>query len=90
MSGPVGRYSCEDVFRRLDDYVDRELSLSEMHLVREHLAACAQCAAEYRFEARVLQDLRTKLRRIKVPEGLAEKVAKVIAKVGKGEQGRAE
>ncbi|MGH7561766.1 MAG: zf-HC2 domain-containing protein, partial [Gemmatimonadales bacterium] len=29
-------YGCEEVFRRLDDYLDRELSGEEIALVREH------------------------------------------------------
>ncbi len=45
------RLTCEEVFARLDDYVDRELSAEEARLVEEHCAVCDVCAREYRFEA---------------------------------------
>ena len=89
MTGPVGRYTCEDVFERLDDYLDRELSPEEMALVRAHLDTCAQCASEHRFEVRVLDDVRSKLRRIRVPEYLLDKVSRIIDRVKKAEGGRA-
>jgi putative zinc finger protein len=33
----VDRYTCEEVLRRLDDYIDRQLSVREMELAREHM-----------------------------------------------------
>ena len=33
----IDRYTCEEVVRRLDDYVDRELSPREMQLMRQHI-----------------------------------------------------
>jgi len=73
------RYTCEDVFRRLDDYVDRELSPAETRLVEEHLATCSACAAEYAFEAHVITDLRTKLRRVAVPDTLVSRIEAMLA-----------
>jgi hypothetical protein len=43
---PLSRYTCEEAFRRLDDYLDRELSSDETELVREHLEVCAGGARE--------------------------------------------
>ncbi len=60
--------SCEEVFQRLDDYLDRELSTEEMKLVAAHLADCAICASEYRFEAGLLSSMKEKLRRVQMPE----------------------
>ncbi|HEV8357983.1 MAG TPA: zf-HC2 domain-containing protein [Gemmatimonadales bacterium] len=74
----LDRFTCEEVFRRLDDYLDRELSTEEMRLVREHIATCAACAAEHRFEQRVLEDVKDKLRRIAMPAGLLDKVHAAI------------
>jgi len=76
---PPDRFTCEEVFSRLDDYLDRELSVAEMQLVREHLETCAACAGEYRFEAGVLDGLREKLRRIAVPGDLMARIAERIA-----------
>ena len=76
----VTRLTCEEVFRRLDDYLDRELSADEMRLVREHLDVCAVCTAEYRFEQEVLDDVKEKLRRLTAPPGLLAKVQSAIGK----------
>ena len=81
---PPDRLTCEEVFARLDDYLDRELTPEELQLVRQHLETCAACAAEYRFESGVLQDVRTKLQRLSVPEGLMARItARIAAEGGK-------
>jgi mycothiol system anti-sigma-R factor len=69
------RYSCEQVFARLDDFVDRELSPEEMRLVQEHLDTCAQCAGEHHFEATVIQQVRSKLGRLDVAPTLRARIA---------------
>jgi len=74
----VDRYTCEEVFRRLNDYLDRELSTAEMTMVKEHLDTCAQCASEYAFEDGVLRELKDKLRRIDLPQSLVDKVAAIL------------
>lgn len=78
MTGPAKQFTCEDVFRRLDDFLDRELTAAEMALVEAHLASCAQCASEHRFERRVLDDMRAKLQRIKAPDSLLQRVRRVL------------
>ena len=79
---PIDRLTCQEAFERLDDYLDRELSPAEMTLVRAHLETCAICAAEYEFEARVLDQLRATLRRIDVPGAVVEKVRAVLRAPG--------
>jgi anti-sigma factor (TIGR02949 family) len=74
----VDRFTCEEVFQRLDDYLDRELSAEEMAMVREHLDLCAVCAAEHRFERGVLDGVKEKLRRINMPAGLVARVHAAI------------
>ena len=68
------RFTCEEAFRRLDDFLDRELSAAETELVREHLEICAGCAREFRFEASVLHGVRGKLRQLDVPVELQARV----------------
>jgi len=77
---PLNRYTCEEAFRRLDDYLDRELSAEEMTLVHEHLDICAGCAREFNFEASVLRGVREKLRQIDLPDSLQ---ARILAALGK-------
>ena len=79
----LNRYTCEEAFRRLDDYLDRELSAEEMTLVHEHLDICAGCAREFNFEASVLRGVREKLRQIDLPESLQ---ARILAALGKAQQ----
>ena len=71
---PLTRFTCEEAFRRLDDFLDRELSAPEMHLVREHLETCEGCAREFRFEASVIDGVRRKLRQIDVPPSLQARI----------------
>ena len=79
----LNRYTCEEAFRRLDDYLDRELSADEMTLVHEHLEICAGCAREFDFEASVLRGVREKLRQIELPDLLQ---ARILAVLGKARQ----
>jgi anti-sigma factor (TIGR02949 family) len=78
----VDRYTCEQVFRRINDYLDRELSAEEMELVKAHLDTCSECAGEYTFEATVLAELKGKLRRIDLPPAVLEKIENVLKKKG--------
>jgi anti-sigma factor (TIGR02949 family) len=59
--------TCIEVFNRLDDFLDRNLSDEEVALVARHLDECLMCANEYRFEATVLEGLKARLRRIEMP-----------------------
>ena len=77
----IDRYTCEEVVRRLDDYVDRELAPHEMQLMREHLETCAACAKEYAFAEATLRTIKAKLRRIEVPADLMAQVALRLAEV---------
>ena len=76
----LNRYTCEEAFRRLDDYLDRELTSDETVLVREHLEICAGCAREFTFEASVLRGVRDKLRQIDLPESLQARILGVLNK----------
>jgi anti-sigma factor (TIGR02949 family) len=75
----IDRYTCQETFSRLNDYLDRELSPEEMRLVEEHLAVCAFCVLEFAFEANVLREVRSKVQSIQAPEGLMSKVRGALA-----------
>jgi anti-sigma factor (TIGR02949 family) len=76
---PLERFTCEEMFRRLDDYVDRELPADELEQAREHLEACATCAGEYAFEASVVREVRARLARVEAPAAL---VAAIRTRLG--------
>jgi anti-sigma factor (TIGR02949 family) len=86
----IDRYTCEETFRRLDDFLDRELTPHEMRLVQEHLDVCTICAAEYAFEASALKRLRAKLQRIAAPADLLAKVSRALSQARGGPADRSE
>ncbi len=79
------RYTCEDVFRKLDDYLDRELTPDDLRRVEEHLATCARCASEHRFEETFLADVRRKVSRIEAPPDLMARISAHLASLKSGE-----
>jgi len=70
----IDQLTCEETFRRLDDFLDHELSAEECRLVQQHLEICAVCAKEFDFEASVWDEVRAKLQHTVVPPNLREKV----------------
>lgn len=84
MSIRADRRTCEEAFRRLDDFLDRRLSLEDTKLVEEHLRVCEACTREFSFEASVLDGVKQKLRQLAVPPDL---VSRILARLsGTGEQ----
>ena len=71
-------FTCADTFRRLDDYLDRELTPDELERVRRHLETCAICAAEFRYEERVIRAVRSRLQRLEVPADLCGRVWRAV------------
>ena len=76
----LSRYTCEEAFRRLDDYLDRERSSEETELVHEHLEICAGCAREFNFESSILKGVREKLRQIDLPASLQARIVSALDK----------
>ena len=74
MSHPLNRHTCEEAFRRLDDFLDRRLSPEETRLVEEHLQICAACTREFTFESSVLQGVKEKLRHVEAPPDLLSRI----------------
>jgi mycothiol system anti-sigma-R factor len=80
MSEAPDRLTCEEMFRRLDDYLDRELSPVELARVESHLANCARCAGEYEFDATVLDRIRASVARVQAPPSLLERIRRELEK----------
>src|SRR5262245_62388230 len=78
--GPIDFYSCAEVVRLLDDYVDRELSPREVEQVERHLFQCEHCARDARLEASTLRSIRSTLRRIRLPMGTEARVWRALAR----------
>lgn len=74
----LDRYTCEEALRRLEDFLDRELSPEEMARVQRHLDTCAACTSQFQFERDVLAGLKEKVRRLSLPPELQEKITRRI------------
>jgi anti-sigma factor (TIGR02949 family) len=83
----VNRVTCEEAFRQLDDYLDRELAADERRLIEEHLAICTSCLREFTFEGSVLDGVRGKLRRVAVPPELLARITADLARAAEAEPG---
>jgi anti-sigma factor RsiW len=49
-----------------------------MRRVSEHLETCAQCAHEHRFERRMLDEVKNRIRRVDAPADLRARVAAAL------------
>ncbi|MDQ2767880.1 MAG: zf-HC2 domain-containing protein [Gemmatimonadota bacterium] len=79
----LNRFTCEEAFRRLDDYLDRALSQSEREKVVAHLEICASCTAEFNFESSVVEGVKRKLRQIEIPSDLLARLTSTIARASR-------
>lgn len=68
---------CTEVMRRLDEYIDRELSSEELVEVRAHLDHCGHCADRFHFEENVLRLVGRCGRQLSAPPDLVQKVRKM-------------
>lgn len=71
-------YSCEETHRRLDSYVDGELSAEEARAVEAHLASCDRCAEVLAFERTLLNGLKERIRTTDVPPGLRRRIESAL------------
>jgi anti-sigma factor (TIGR02949 family) len=86
MRHPFDRKTCEEAFRRLDDFIDRRLSPDETRVVEAHLQICAACTREFAFEGSVLNGVKHKLRQLSVPPDLVSRVLAELSRTEKREQ----
>lgn len=75
----LDRYTCLETVRRLDDYLDRELSPAETIEVERHLETCDGCLKRFQFEGAVLEELRVKLRHVPIPATLAARLKSLLS-----------
>ena len=78
----MDRRTCEEAFRRLDDFLDRRLSVEETTLVEEHLRVCEACTREFTFETSVLKGVKRNLRHLSAPPDL---LARILARLSETE-----
>lgn len=77
-------YSCEDVLRELNNYLDDELASEVRAQLELHLAHCKTCQVLYDSARKTLKIV-TDSASFEVPEAVSERlVSKVMAKVRDG------
>lgn len=71
--------SCEEVLRRLEVYLDGELSEEEAVALAEHLDACPECLEHEKFLAKLREVVGTKLGTAPdTPEALIDRIRRTI------------
>jgi len=71
----ISLYSCRETLVRLNDYLDRELSVREMRSVRRHLKICRHCTHKFAFETELVSEIRAKITRIDLPPDLMARIS---------------
>ena len=72
------KMDCQETFRRLDDYLDRELATGEMAAVEEHLKDCERCSGEFEVERAVLEGIKQKLARLKLSDSVKNRIVSLL------------
>lgn len=70
----IDPYSCEEAIKRLNDYLDHELSEAERLVVLKHLELCKPCLGRFTFEQTLVVSIRQKLTRLHAPDALRDKL----------------
>lgn len=74
----LGRCTCDEALRRLEDYLDGELASHALRMVHEHLDTCASCTAQFQFEASLLKGIRQRLQRPDLPPDLVSRIRRML------------
>ncbi len=67
-------YSCEEAVKRLNEYLDHEMSGAERDVVLKHLEICRPCLRRFTFEKTLVVSLRQKVTLLCAPTALREKL----------------
>jgi anti-sigma factor RsiW len=70
--------NCTKTLRRLDMYMDSELSVPENMEVLEHLNLCRSCQDVFQVEEKLRDTLKVELARPEPPAGLADRVRRAV------------
>lgn len=67
-------YSCEEAVKRLNEYLDHEMTPEERVVVLKHLEICRPCLARFSFEQHLIVTLRRNVSLLCLPPGVREKL----------------
>jgi mycothiol system anti-sigma-R factor len=66
--------TCEQAYQEVYPYLDRELSDTELEVVRQHLEACPPCAHLFQFEGTIVRYIREHGARERCPAAVARTI----------------
>jgi len=72
------RYTCEQAFAFVYQYLDKVLVGEELRLVQEHLAICEGCTHHFKFEGDLLEKIREKARANQAPASLRKRIEALL------------
>ena len=67
-------YSCEEAVKRLNEYLDHEMTAEERVVVIKHLEICRSCLKHFSFEQTLVISLRQKASLVCMPAALRERL----------------
>lgn len=76
----LGMLTCREALKRLDDYIDRELSTEELERVKNHLKICHACTRKFATETSFVRETRSKLDHLALPEALMRQVSQKLSR----------
>lgn len=72
------KYDCAEVEKKVQAYLDNEVSDEEILLIEDHLSYCLPCDKKVEFEQKLKDIIRYKAAEIKYPKSLEEELKKII------------
>lgn len=76
----VDFYSCEEAIKRLNEYLDHQLTEEERTVVIKHLEICKPCLSRFTFEENLIVSIRQKLCGMAAPQPLKDKLKSLLRK----------
>ncbi len=67
-------FDCKETVRQLWDYLDRELTATDMAAIDAHLAQCDKCPQHFAFERQFLAAVKVARAQHTAPDALRERV----------------
>lgn len=74
----VDYYSCEEAVKRLNEYLDHQMTDMERLVVLKHLEICRPCLRRFTFEQTLVISLRRKVALLCVPTSVREKLHSLL------------
>jgi mycothiol system anti-sigma-R factor len=69
---------CEEVLRRLNEYIDKELDETVTNEIMEHLKLCKYCCRHHDFEVQLKEMIQKSCFDKKAPEFLKNKISEML------------